>query len=54
LSVQPLGCDNVLNSDAREDICGVCNGNDSTATTITDSAAGFNEEGELLSSAVSQ
>jgi len=54
LSVQPLGCDNVLNSDAQEDICGVCNGNNSTATTISDSAAEFNKEGELLSSAISQ
>ena len=49
-----MGCDNVLNSDAREDVCGIYNGDGSTATTVSDSATGFSETSELLSNAVSQ
>ncbi|RVE74247.1 hypothetical protein OJAV_G00020100 [Oryzias javanicus] len=31
---QTIGCDFVINSNAVEDLCGVCNGNGSTCTTV--------------------
>lgn len=30
---QRVGCDNILGSDATEDACGVCQGNNSSCTT---------------------
>jgi len=35
-----VGCDNVLESGAQTDSCGVCNGDDSAATKITDTLTG--------------
>lgn len=35
-----MGCDNVLESGAQEDNCGVCNGDDSGATKTTDTLTG--------------
>jgi len=35
-----VGCDNILESGAQTDSCGVCNGDDSTATKITDTLTG--------------
>ena len=49
-----MGCDNILNYNAREDVCGICNGDGSTATTVSDSATGFSETSELFSNAISQ
>ena len=46
----------MLNSDLRDDVCGICNGDGSNATTVTDSAMGFGsiELSELLNIVVSQ
>ena len=35
-----MGCDNVLGSGAQTDSCGVCNGEGSGATIITDTLTG--------------
>ena len=35
-----MGCDNVLESGAKIDSCGVCNGDDSGATKVNDTLTG--------------
>ena len=40
-NLQPVGCDDVLESEAQPDSCGVCNGDDSGATVVTDTLTGF-------------
>ena len=35
-----MGCDNVLESGAQADTCGVCNGDDSGATKVMDTLTG--------------
>ena len=35
-----MGCDNVLESGAQTDTCGVCNGDGSSATKTTDTLTG--------------
>lgn len=35
-----MGCDDILKSVAKEDSCGVCNGDNSGATRITDTLIG--------------
>ena len=39
-NLQPVGCDNVLESGAQTDTCGVCNGDGSSATKTTDTLTG--------------
>ena len=39
--LQPVGCDDVLESGAQTDSCGVCNGGDSGVMKITDTLTGF-------------
>jgi len=34
-----VGCDNVLGSGMKADVCGVCNGRNNTATLVTDSVS---------------
>ena len=38
--LQSVGCDNVLESGAQIDSCGVCNGDDSGATRVNDTLTG--------------
>ena len=38
--LQPVGCDDVLESGAQPDSCGVCNGDDSGATVTTNTLTG--------------
>ena len=38
--LQPVGCDNVLESGARIDSCGICSGNDKSATRVTNTLTG--------------
>ena len=40
IKLQPVGCDNVLESGAQRDSCGVCNGDDSGATRVNDTLTG--------------
>ena len=40
IELQSVGCDNVLESEAQKDSCGVCNGDDSSATRINDTLTG--------------
>lgn len=40
LIMKPVGCDNVLNSGARADVCGVCYGNGTGAKNITRTLTG--------------
>ena len=35
-----MGCDNVLESGAQRDSCGVCNGDDGSATRVNDTLIG--------------
>ena len=35
-----MGCDNVLESGAQADTCGVCNGDNSSATIVSDTLTG--------------
>lgn len=35
-NLQKIGCDNVLDSEAEEDGCGVCGGSGSTCTIVQD------------------
>ena len=39
--LQPVGCDDVLESGAQPDNCGVCNGNDSGIIKIINTLRGF-------------
>ena len=38
--LQPVGCDNVLESGAQRDSCGVCNGDNSSATRVNNTLTG--------------
>ena len=38
--MQPVGCDNMLESGAQPDSCGVCNGDNSGAALVTDTLTG--------------
>ena len=38
--LQSVGCDNVLESGAHRDSCGMCNGDDSGATRVNDTLTG--------------
>ena len=38
--LQPVGCDNVLESGAQIDSCGICNGHDKSATRVSNTLTG--------------
>ena len=38
-TLQTVGCDNVLESGMETDACGICNGNNSLATFVSDSSS---------------
>ena len=40
LNLQPVGCDDVLESGAQPDSCGVCNGDNSGARLVTNTLTG--------------
>ena len=40
-----MGCDDILKSGAKKDSCGVCNGDNSGATRITDTLIGCGGRG---------
>ena len=40
-TLQTVGCDNVLESGMETDACGICNGNNSLATFVSDSSSRF-------------
>ena len=46
-TLQTVGCDNVLESGMEADACGICNGNNSIATLVSNSSSEVINYGKL-------